>query len=223
MLDMIEMLLDERGDAFGVGGRKAEPRAELARDIGAGPRVVGRPPLGDVVQKRGEVELGAVRDLVDELARQRVLVLETSRLDRVQGADRAHQMLVDRVVVVHGELHHPDNAAEVGNEPAEHARLVHAPQRGLGRVARGQDFEEQPVGFGVLAQPGVDALQRLRDEPRRVRMDRQVRAFGDPEEPDQVDRVALEHVGAEDVDPVGFDLEVLGVGDRARRAAGAAR
>ena len=136
---------------------------------------------------------------------------------------RADQVLVDRVVVVHRELHHPDDAAEIGDEPAEHAGFVHPPQRRFRRMARGQDLEEQPVGLRVLAQAGVDALQRLGDEPRRVRVDRQVRAVGDPEQPDQVDRIALEHVGADDVDAVRLDLEVLGVRDRAACGGGAAR
>ena len=63
-----EMLLDEPGDALGVGGRQPEPRTEPARDLGAGLRMVGRPALGDVVQESGEIELGAVRDLVDEIS-----------------------------------------------------------------------------------------------------------------------------------------------------------
>ena len=89
----------------------------------------------------------------------------------------------------------PDDAAEIGDEATEHARLVHPPQRGLGRAARGQDFQEQPVGFRVGAQLGVDALQRLGDEPRRVGMDRQARSVGDPEEADEIDGIALERVG----------------------------
>ncbi len=213
------MLVDQRGDAIRVPGREAEPRAKLARDIGAGLRMIGRPSLGDVVQEGGEVEFGAVRDLVDELARKRVFVLQPPRLDRAQRADRPDQMLVDGVMVIHRKLHHPDDATEIRDEPAEHAGLVHPPKRGFRRVARGQDLQKQAVGLGVLAQSGVDALQRLGDEPRRVRVDRQVRAFRDPEEPDQVDRVALENIGAEDVDAVRFDLEVLGVRDGARPAA----
>ena len=47
-------------------------------------------------------------------------------------------------------------------------------------------------------------------------MDRQVRSVGDPEEADQVDRIALEGVGANDVDAIVVDLEILGVRDRAR-------
>ena len=61
-------------------------------------------------------------------------------------------MLVHRVVVVHVELHHRHDAAEIGDEAAEHAGLVHAAQHDLGRVARGQDLEEQPVGLRVVAQ-----------------------------------------------------------------------
>ena len=145
-----------------------------------------------------------------------MILREPSRLDRAERADRADEMLVDRVVMVHRELHHPDDAAEIGNEPAEHAGLVHAPERDFRRVARGQDLEKQAVRLGIVAQAGVDALQRLGDEPRRVRVDRQVRPVGDPEEPDQIDRIALEGVVADDVDAVVVDLEILRLRDRAR-------
>ena len=128
-------------------------------------------------------------------------------------------MLVDRVMVIHRELHHADHAAEVGNEASEHPGFVHAPERRLGRAARGQDFQKQPVGFRIGAQLGVDPLQRLRDEPRRVGMDIEARTVGDPIETDQIDRIALEGVGADDVDAVVLDLEVGGVRDRARAAA----
>ncbi len=46
-------------------------------------------------------------------------------------------------------------------------------------------------------------------------MDRQVRSVGDPEQPDQVDRIAFERVVADDVDAIVVDLEILGVRDRA--------
>ena len=136
------------------------------------------------------------------LADQRVLLLQRARLDLAQHADGAQQVLVDRVVVIHRELHQTDDAAEVGDEAPEHARLVHPPERRLRRSARSEDFEEQPVRLRIGAQLGVDALQRLRDEPRRVGMDRQTRSVGDPIQPDEVDRIALERVGADDVDAV---------------------
>ena len=62
------MLLDEPGDALGVGGREAEPRTEPARHLGAGDRMIGRPALGDVMQKGGKIEFRAMGNLVDELA-----------------------------------------------------------------------------------------------------------------------------------------------------------
>ncbi len=135
--------------------------------------MVGRSALGDVVEEGGEVELGAVRNLVDDLVYERMLVLVASRVDVAQRPDRPKKMLVDCVMVVHRELHHPDDPAEVGDEAAEHAGLVHPPQGRLGSVARSQDFEEKAVGFLVLAQPRVDALQGLSDEPRRIRVNRQ--------------------------------------------------
>ncbi len=80
-------------------------------------------------------------------------------------------MLVDRVVVIHAELHHPDDAAEVGNEASQHPRFVHAAQHDFGTVARGEYLEKETIRLGIIAQIRVDALQCMGDEPRRVGMD----------------------------------------------------
>ena len=61
-----------------------------------------------------------------------MVVLQLAALDRREQADRADRMLVDRIMVVHVELHLRDDAAEVGNEAAEHAGLVHPAQHQLG-------------------------------------------------------------------------------------------
>ena len=57
-----------------------------------------------------------------------MIVGQLATLDRRQQPDGADRMLVDGVVVVHVELHLGDDAAEVGDEAAEHARLVHPAQ-----------------------------------------------------------------------------------------------
>ena len=62
---------------------------------------------------------------------------------------------------------------------------------------------------------GVDPLQGLRDKPGRVRVDGQIRPVGDPEQADEVHRIALERVIPDDVDAIVVDLEILGVRDRA--------
>ena len=54
-------------------------------------------------------------------------------------------------------------------------------------------------------------------------MDRQIRTVGDPEQADQIDRIALEGVGADDVDAIVVDLEILGVRDAREAAAAAVR
>ena len=217
------MLLDEPGDPLAIGRRQAEARAKAARDLGAGVRMILGAPLGDVVQEGGDIERRAIGDVGQDLADQRMVLREGAGFDLAEHADGAQQVLVDGVMMVHRELHHADDAAEVGNEAAEHAGFVHAPQRDFGRAARGQDFQEQPVGFRIGAQLGVDALERLRDEPRRLGVDRQARAVGGPVETDEVYRIALERVGADHVDAVVLDLEIDRVGDGARPAAQSAR
>ena len=113
-------------------------------------------------------------------------------LDLVEHADAAQQMLVHRIVVIHVELHHRHDAAEGADEFAEHAGLVHAPQHGLGVVLRGQDFEEQAVGFLVLAQILVDQLERMGGQPHGLGMDGEIVLLRQIEQPDQVDRIAGE-------------------------------
>ena len=66
-------------------------------------------------------------------------------------ADREQRMLVDRVGVVHVVLHLSDDTAEIGNEAAEDARLVHAAQRGFRILTRGQDVQKKAVRLRILA------------------------------------------------------------------------
>ena len=68
-------------------------------------------------------------------------------LDVGEHADGAHEVLVDRIAVIHVELRHADDAAELGHEAAEHAGLVHAPQRHLGVRVAGQQLDEDAVGL----------------------------------------------------------------------------
>ena len=89
---------------------------------------------------------------MEDAVGERMLVAEAPGLDLGEHADRADEVLVDRVVMVHVELHHRDDAAEIRDEAAEHAGLVHPPQHHLGRVLRGQDVEEEPVRLRVVAQ-----------------------------------------------------------------------
>ena len=90
--------------------------------------MVAAAPLGDVVEQHGDIEHPPRGDLPEDRGRDRVVLLELAALDRREQADRADRMLVDRIMMVHVELHLRDDAAEVGNEAAEHAGLVHPAQ-----------------------------------------------------------------------------------------------
>ena len=166
------------------------------------------PSLGDVVQKQRDAEHRAMLRLdgLDQLVGQREF-RPVAALDLVEHADTAQQMLVDRVVMIHVELHHRHDAAECLHESAEDAGLVHPAQHGFCILLRGQDFQKQPIGFLVLADVFFQQLQRSRCEPHGVGMERQIALLREVEKPDQVDRIALEYVGARDVDAVIVDDE----------------
>ena len=167
------------------------------------------PALGDVVQEQGDVEHGAVRRLdgAHQFAGEREFLVAAA-LDLGQHPDAAQQVLVHGVMVVHVELHHRHDAAEVGNEMPEHAGFVHAAEHGFGMAAGGENLEEQPVGLGILAQLRVDQLERARGGVQRVGMERERVAIGEMEDADQVDRIAAKNVGVADVDAVVVDDEV---------------
>ena len=125
------------------------------------------------------------------------------------------QMLVHRIMVVHVELHHRHDPAECANEFAEHAGLVHAAQHGFGLVLRGQNLEEQAVGLFVAPHLGIDQLERAGRSAHRFGMDRQIVLLRQIKQSDQIDRIALEDIGADEVDAVVVDDEIVGLGERA--------
>ncbi len=85
--------------------------------------------FGDIVQQCREVESSARLDRRHDLGRDRQFLFQLAGLDLVQDADRKQRVLVDGIDMVHVVLHLRDDAAEIRDEAAEHARLVHAPQR----------------------------------------------------------------------------------------------
>ena len=68
-----QMIFDQPGDGLGLGGGKAEARAEPPRHPRAGDRMILDAALGDVVQEQRDVEHRAVagQQLVDQLVGER--------------------------------------------------------------------------------------------------------------------------------------------------------
>ena len=121
-----------------------------------------------------------------------MILLELAALDRREQADRPDRMLVDRIMMVHVELHLRDDAAEVGNEAAEHAGFVHPPQHGVGLVDVGQHLHEQGVGPRIVAHLAVDQRRVAGRRAHRRRMDFQPLARRQREELEQPHRIGLE-------------------------------
>ena len=151
--------------------------------------MIAAAPLGDIVQQYGDIKQPPRRNLVDERARQRMVGLQFAALDLREQPDRADRMLVDRIMMVHVELHLRDDPAEVGNEAAEHAGLVHPAKHHLGRVERGQDFEEQGVGAQIVAHLAVDQRRVAGRGAHRNRVDLELLADGEREELEQAHRI----------------------------------
>ena len=125
--------------------------------------MVGPPTLADVMQERCEIKLSAMADLRHDLGGERQFLAKPAGFDRAEFADGADlEMLIDGVVVVHRELHHADDAAEIGNKPCRARQLRSCEsERDFRRVSRRKGLEEKAVRVFVLAQAGVDALQGL--------------------------------------------------------------
>ena len=147
---------------------------------------------------------------INSLASGRLAV--AAAFDFGQHADAPQQMLVHRVVVVHIELHHGDDLAEGRHKVAEHAGLVHPPQHGFRVVLRRENVDEQLVGFLVLAQFGIDQLERARDGAHGVGMECEIVLLRQIEDPDQVDRIALEDVGLGEANAVLVDDKIIAFG-----------
>ncbi len=165
------MMQHQPGDGLGLLGRETDARAELARDLGAELGMVAAAALGDVVQQERHVERAPRLHLVDHLGRERMILAELAVLDAMQDAEREQRVLVDRVHVIHVELHLRHDTAEVRHEAAEDADLVHAPEDALGIAGRGQRLEEEAVGFGIGAELPVDQVEMTRRQLQRTRMD----------------------------------------------------
>ena len=173
--------------------------------------MVAAAALGDVVQQRRDVERAAAGELGDRSrSRSGWSSRSSPLLDLREQADRADGVLVDRVVVVHVELHLRVDPAEIGHEAAEHARLVHPPQRGLGVVAAGQQLR------GTARWRADRCAPRPRSAARRARAMRIVSGWisspsllGELEQLDQPHRVLAEPVVAGRADLAADDPVAL--------------
>ena len=118
-------------------------------------------------------------------------------------------MLVDRIMVIHVELHLGDDAAEIGNEAAEHAGLVHPPEHRLGIARAGQHVEEQGIGARIGAHLIVDQLGVAAGGAHRQRVDLQAMGVGEREHLDQPHRILGQEILVGDCEPAAVEHEAV--------------
>jgi hypothetical protein len=112
-----EMLLDQPGDGLGLGRR--QPKRGQSRRAIRGRRRSNGPRAGPWRCRAGTARRRAARDARAGSAHHLVGERGCSSfaaLDLGEHADAADQVLVHRVVVIHVELHHRDDAAESGTK-----------------------------------------------------------------------------------------------------------
>ena len=187
-----QMLFDEPGHKLGLGGRHSEARTELAGYARSDDRMIFLTALADVVQECCDEQRPSVLDRAEDRGRERQLGGQFAALDRSYIAERPQQMLIDRVVMIHVELHHRDDTTELGHEPAEYAGFVHAPAEILPDYpARSAATEKCWLASGLCLQIIVDQPQRRAKQPDRVGMQVGVRRRGLRKEANEIDRIAL--------------------------------
>jgi hypothetical protein len=185
-----QVMAHQPGDQLGLVRRQPEPRAQRLGHLFPGNRMPLPPPLGDVMEQHRHIERPAARQGLNEVGGERVVVGQVAMLDVGQDAHGAQQMLVHRVVVIHVELHQRDDPAEVGDEPAEHAGLVHAPQHRFGSRLSHRIDRKMRLASGSLRRSGPMSLQRAAHLAQCIGVDGGVMVGSHAEQPDEVDRAS---------------------------------
>ncbi len=197
------------GDRLRLCIGQPKPGPERQRDLGPKLAMIATAPLCDVVEQDGDIE-GPPRGDVPEHGRgERMVLLERALLDPGEQADRPQTMLVNSIMVIHVELHLGDDAAEIGNEAAEHARLVHPAKHRLRIARRGQHIEEKRIGLGVTAHRRVDQLRVACRCPHRQRVDFEAIAIGKGEDADEPNRILAEEIVLRQSEPAAVEYEAF--------------
>ena len=193
---------------FGFLRREAEPRTQLQGQRGAKLGMIAIPALGDVMQQ-GRHEQGPARlDFRHHRGRHRCRLGKTAILDLVEDADDLNGMLVDSVAVIHVELHHRDDLAEIGKEAAQHAALIHQAEHAFGIVFRCQNGKEFLGRPRVIPRGVAKRMEATRDPLQRLRVNVgflvqcQMKYFQHPQR-----RITKHQLGVE-IDPPGPDAKM---------------
>ena len=206
-----KMIAHQPCDGLGLRLVEPEARAERLRHFLAQHAVVALPPFGDIVQQHRDIQQSPRPQLAEQGGRQRMIFGQFAALDFREQANRADRMFVDRIMVIHVELHLRDDPPEVGNEPPEHPRLVHPAKHQIRVGKAGQHLEEQGVGRGIVAHL-VNGPRIAGRGAHRLGVDLEALARGQRKQLDQPHRLGGKEALIGDRQPPAIEAETVQFG-----------
>ncbi len=123
--------------------------------------------FGDVVEQPGEIEDLDAIELRNQPAAQRILVRHFGYGEAAQVAHDHEDVFIHRVDMKQIVLHAPDDASEGRDVAAEHAVLVHAPQRVGDAGGTAQDFHEKRAILAAAPECRIDMIAGVPQRPHR--------------------------------------------------------
>ena len=103
-------------DGFDLGLLQSEPWGHFAGDLCAQNGMILGPSLADIVQKQRHIERLSIHAFFQDAACHGKFFDQLAAFDLGQRGDALDRVLVDRVAVIHVELHHRDDGRELGDE-----------------------------------------------------------------------------------------------------------
>ena len=173
-------------------------------------------PLGNVMEQNSDIKHPARNDLAHRCRRMGMLPVKVAFFDPGEEANRADAMLIDRIMMIHVELHLGHNPSEVGHKTSKDRRLIHPAQHGFGIALAGQDAHEQSVRARVAAHLGIDQLAVAVGSAHRLRVNLKTMFVGKREYLDKPDGVRGKIIIGRQSEPPPVQHEP---GQLARRAA----
>ena len=164
-----QVALDQEFDQCRIFAVNAVVAAEAPRFHRAQVGVVAATALGHVVEQRRDVQHVRLVPLQRELRAERVLVGMFRNEEAPHVAQHHDDVLVNRVDVKQVVLHLPHDAAEHPQVAAEHAGLVHQPQRMRLAFGLGQNFHEGGAVDRVAPKVAVHDFARVVQRAQRAR------------------------------------------------------
>ena len=180
------MVPNEPLNRLHLAGLETQTRRNFTGDFRTEHRMVFRTAFANIMQKQRDIQHFSVQPLRQYSAGNRKLFDQFTALNRSQMADRLNGVLINRIGVIHIELHHGDNRFKFRNKCRQNAQLIHPPQSPLRIAMFQQNIGKDTNGLIRFAHGPINQMQVCRQKTHGIGMDQQTRAHGFLEHAQQV-------------------------------------